>query len=276
MGRRALKKWPRSTWRLQLNRPYQRVMIIVACLAILVAVAGIALVSFGSPVSTAAPQVRVTSPLVTPSPTVPPSPTIAPHATATATATKTVSTPAMVPSPTKSTPAPTAEAKQPAPAAVVPPASEPVTITFDRIGLRDAPVAQMAAPPNGGVIEPPTDSQHPDINFRPYWISSFGKPGANATDTVYIVGHACTGDCWQASWSVFNHLGEAQKGDRISFRTQTGTVTYEVTKKIVNQKDVPEQKAGTWAVEPGGMRIIACYPGDFDGQNVTVFGKIVQ
>jgi hypothetical protein len=166
--------------------------------------------------------------------------------------------------------------EQPAPAAVVPSASEPVTITFDRIGLKDTPVAQMEAPPNGGVIEPPTDSQHPDINFRPYWISSFGKPGANATDTVYIVGHACTSDCWQASWSVFNHLGEAQKGDRISFRTQTGTVTYEVTKKIVNQKNVPEQKAGTWAIEPGGMRIIACYPGDFDGQNVTVFGKIVQ
>lgn len=165
----------------------------------------------------------------------------------------------------------------PAPqAAVVPPSSDPVTITFDRIGLQGAPVAQMTAPANGGVIEPPTDSQNPDVNFRPYWISSFGKPGKDATDTVYVVGHACSSECWQPSWSVFNHLGEAQVGDRISFQTQTGTVTYEVTKTIVNRKNVPEDMQDTWNKKPGEMRIIACSPTDFDGKNVTVFAKLVQ
>ena len=272
MGRRALKTWPNATWRKPSDQLYRRVMVTIACLAVMGVAVGVILLSYGTPVSTGAPHVNTASPLATSSPTATASPTTASYAAATATPSPVASTSA----PTTATSTTAAAVKQPAPAAVVPPASEPVTITFDRIGLQDAPVAQMVAPPNGGVIEPPTDSQHPDLNFRPYWISSFGKPGANATDTVYIVGHACTGDCWQASWSVFNHLGEAQIGDRISFRTHTGTVTYEVTKKIVNQKNVPEQKAGTWAVEPGGMRIIACYPGDFDGQNVTVFGKIVQ
>lgn len=255
----------------------RRLLILLACLALLIGVAGTALISIGStPTATVTAAPATVHDAWPPASVITESPSPAGSATAQASA---------LPSEEADTTAPDAPETAVSPATLpptlapvaAPPASEPVTVTYERIGLQQAPVAQMEAPSQkSGVISPPTNPSNPDINFQPYWISTFGKPGNGATDTVYLVGHACTADCWKSSWSVFNRLGEAEVGDRISFQTETGTVTYEVTKKIINRKDVPEEKEDTWKKRPGEMRIIACYPGNFEDQNVTVFGKIVK
>lgn len=121
-------------------------------------------------------------------------------------------------------------------------------------------------------LEPPPDG------FG-HWLYNYGKAGAGAINTVYVIGHSCYGVGCTAAAFPFNNLSEAaayKSGDLITLTTTGGhRVNYRVTNMCRYGKDSPpEQKCGTWDVVPGRLVLMSCYTQDPHGTNVVVFATI--
>lgn len=169
-------------------------------------------------------------------------------------------TPAQTPLPTPSS--------QPTPltaAPAGPPAAPPQRLVYPaaEIDVAVLPLDLESAAGGDRTIVPPA-------TMDGYWLTPFGMPGADSTNTTYIVGHS-----WQDLEAPFNRLStHAAAGDRLTVATSAGATEYQVdfvtTYVKSGLKDSP-----VWEVAPQRLVLISCYTDDLWGTNVVVVASPV-
>ena len=161
---------------------------------------------------------------------------------------------------------PPAAAPKPAPEEVAPNQGEPTRIVYPEADISMSVVPMAVA--EGAEIVPPEDSNG-------HWLSTYGKPGKAARDTVYIVAHSCGlgyANCSPETFPFNNLSDKAKAGQRITVATSEGDVHYRVTRTMVYPKSGPSlDKEETWAVVPDRLVLISCYTQDLLGTNFVVF-----
>lgn len=135
----------------------------------------------------------------------------------------------------------------PAPSGV----SAPVRVQVPAVGL-DAAVVPIT--PTGGELDPPRLD-------RAYWIESYGSPGADATNTVYLAGHSV-----DRGEAVFDPLFDQERqaarvhhGDEVTITTDAGAVTYVVEETQRYPKSELADQAEVWRIVPGRLVLITCF-----------------
>lgn len=135
----------------------------------------------------------------------------------------------------------------PAPSGVAP----PVRVQVPAVGL-DAAVVPIT--PAGGELDPPRLD-------RAYWIESYGSPGPDATNTVYLAGHSV-----DRGAAVFDPLFDQERqaalvksGDEVTITTDAGAVTYVVDETQRYPKSELAGQAEVWRIVPGRLVLITCF-----------------
>ena len=179
-------------------------------------------------------------------------PSSAPAASSDSTS-ETASPDAEIPSP------PVAEPTSPQPEAM-PLAAPPQRLTIPAAGLEVA-VGEI---PGSNHIDPPTFDMA-------YWVSRYGQPGRDSTDSVYIVGHSMEGGGWQLNKLSYG----VDVGDEVQLQTANGTVKYVVDNVFVTPKPTLGESA-IWAPNPGHLYLISSYEGNIWNDNIVVSATPVQ
>jgi len=125
------------------------------------------------------------------------------------------------------------------------------TLRIDALGIA-APIDGMKA--NNGVVDPPTHD-------AAYWLSEYGAPSVNATNTVYLVGHS-----WSKGPAVFNSFTDAQSqqskvpvGTTIVVAAGGRPLTYVVDATARYAKSQLTTTKDVWAIVPGRLVLITCF-----------------
>jgi sortase (surface protein transpeptidase) len=152
----------------------------------------------------------------------------------------------------------------PAPSGVAP----PVRIQVPAVGL-DAAVVPIT--PAGGELDPPRLD-------RAYWIESYGSPGPDATNTVYLAGHSV-----DRGTAVFDPLFDQERqtalvksGDEVTITTDAGAVTYVVDETQRYPKSELANEAEVWRIVPGRLVLITCFQRNGGGRstdNLVVYAN---
>jgi hypothetical protein len=148
---------------------------------------------------------------------------------------------------------------------VLPTAARPTRIAYPLAGI------DVAIHP----LEPSQDETAsrtlvPPLTMDGYWLTPFGVPGAESTDTTYIIGHS-----WEDRDAPFNHLSSASApGQEFEVTTETGTVRYRVDSITTYLKDTLKDSP-IWEIVPNRMVLISCYTEDPWGKNVVVVASPV-
>lgn len=192
------------------------------------------------------------------------------------------SAPASAPAPTPPAPpaavesAPTTAPTQPAPevtgapgasapssaASPTPGGTPPLHLTFPAAGV-DMPVEALVPTE----AELAARSLEPPLTQDAYWLANYGRPGPGSTDTTYIAGHS-----WIGLDAPFNRIADhAAVGQQFTVGTAAGPVAYRVTAVATYTKDTLRD-APIWAVQPGAVVLVTCYPEDPHGKNLVVTG----
>lgn len=178
-------------------------------------------------------------------------------------------------------PSPSVTIAPPEPVAKVPARGEPISLTIPSIGFVQTALGNMVAGPSGSVLNPPTFADPAEYwrNFAPYWLSDLGVPGSAATDTVFVMGHACTAGCTDPSWVRFNHLIDLKVGEVVTFTTTAGDIRYAVRTTVSYTNDQLVNDAAlarrVWGKHPGELHLISCSEsvpgsGNFDQRTVMI------
>lgn len=149
------------------------------------------------------------------------------------------------------------------------PRSQPVHITFDRLGI-DSEVMQVGKLPDGTMETPPV------LSGVTGWYKHSPTPGELGPSI--IVGHV---DSYEGP-SVFWRLREAVPGDTVVVKRKDGkTATFKVTSiKSFEQDDFPTQRV-YGNIDYAGLRLITC-GGTFNARtqhydrNTVVFAELVD
>jgi sortase (surface protein transpeptidase) len=150
-------------------------------------------------------------------------------------------------------PATTAASASPEPSVTPVPSgvAAPLRVQVPAVGL-DAAVVPIT--PTGGELDPPRLD-------RAYWIESYGSPGPDADNTVYLAGHSV-----DRGAAVFDPLfdQEAQtalvkSGDEVTITTDAGAVTYVVDETQRYPKSQLASEAEVWRIVPGRLVLITCF-----------------
>lgn len=152
------------------------------------------------------------------------------------------------------TPTPTPEA-EPEPEVGDVGAAPPLRVEIPRVGV-DLDVLPIQ--PSGGVIDPPTMAEA-------YWIESYGAPGTDATNTVYLAAHSSL----HHEDAAFNPLLDVEHqesvlapGDEVRVTTANGVLLYEVTGSIrYGKRELPDARE-VWLIEPDVLHLITCFQQD--------------
>jgi len=125
------------------------------------------------------------------------------------------------------------------------------TLRIDALGIA-APIDGMKA--KNGVVDPPTHD-------AAYWLSEYAAPSANATNTVYLVGHS-----WSNGPAVFNSFTDAASqqskipvGTTIVVVAGSGPLTYVVDATATYAKSQLTTTKDVWAIVPGRLVLITCF-----------------
>lgn len=145
------------------------------------------------------------------------------------------------------------------------PAAPPTRLEIPAIEF-DATVRGMSVG-DDAVIYPPTFDEA-------FWLEDFGQPGADAANTVYLVGHSSAD-----GRAVFDPLIDRQRqrsslevGDEIVVTTENGAVVYLVQAVRYHAKTALPEVADVWAPSPGRLVLITCA---YDGSNATASDNLV-
>lgn len=161
----------------------------------------------------------------------------------------------------------------------VPAQAEPTTLTIATLGFDRMSLDRMIAGPSGSTLNPPTYSDPHEVwrNFAPNWVSDLGVPGRAATDTVFILGHACAAGCQEVSWQRFNRLVDLKVGDPIVLGTAVGDIRYAVTGMVSYQNNTVTRdvQRRVWGRHPGELHLVSCSEsvpgsGNFDQRTVII------
>jgi hypothetical protein len=158
---------------------------------------------------------------------------------------------------------PPAVAAPPAPAGV--PAAPPERLVYPAAEIDVAVLPLDPDSVDGGdrTIVPPATTDG-------YWLTPFGMPGADSTNTTYIVGHS-----WQDLQAPFNRLStHAAEGDRLTVATPAGVTEYQVDSVTTYVKSGLKDSP-IWEVAPQRLVLISCYTDDLWGTNVVVVASPV-
>ena len=175
------------------------------------------------------------------------------------------------PAAASSSPAPPAVTAPPVPAALVLPASSPVSVTVPAIGI-NSPLIELGRNPDGTVEVPSLD----DPDSKPGWYRNSPSPGA--LGPAIILGHV---DSRAFGPGVFYSLQDLQPGDPIDVARADGTVAEFAVDSVqtVQKSDFPTlQVYGN--LDHAGLRLITC-GGEFDPNarsyesNIIVFASLV-
>jgi sortase (surface protein transpeptidase) len=157
--------------------------------------------------------------------------------------------------PTGGTSASAATSMTPAPSGV----AAPVRVQVPAVGL-DAEVVPIAAA--GDELDPPRLD-------RAYWIETYGSPGPDATNTVYLAGHSI-----DRGAAVFDPLFDQEQqtalvksGDEVTITTDAGAVTYVVDETQRYPKSELANEAEVWRIVPGRLVLITCFQRNGGGRS---------
>lgn len=158
----------------------------------------------------------------------------------------------------------------PSTATAVPPtdsAGPPIRLLLPAAGL-DAPIRADATPP-GGVVDPVS---YTDVA----WLTAYGAPGSNATDTVYLAGHSSGEDV-----TVFDPLltpgGTARDlaGEDVVVETDRSMIRYRIDgpARYLHKEEIATDPE-VWRRVPGRLLLITCDQSR-DDRNVVFFASYV-
>jgi len=149
---------------------------------------------------------------------------------------------------------------------VVLPASDPVSISIPRIGVRST-LSELGLDRSGS-LEPPQD---PAVAG---WYSHGASPGA--LGPAGIAGHVT----WDGASAVFHRLGRLKRGDHVAVTRKDGKTAIFTVDGVaqVSKSRFPSQ-AVYGAIDHAGLRLITCGgPYDWDKHtyldNVIVFATL--
>jgi sortase (surface protein transpeptidase) len=173
-------------------------------------------------------------------------------------------------SPGRATAPPTGPSASPEPSLASVPSgvAPPVRVQVPAVGL-DAAVVPIT--PAGGELDPPRLD-------RAYWIESYGSPGPDATNTVYLAGHSV-----DRGTAVFDPLFDQERqtalvksGDEVTITTDAGAVTYVVDETQRYPKSELANEAEVWRIVPGRLVLITCFQRNGGGRstdNLVVYAN---
>lgn len=138
----------------------------------------------------------------------------------------------------------------------------------------DLDLAVLPISPVGGRIDPPTVEEA-------YWIQDYGRPGSDADNTVYLVGHSSIRmpAALNPLLDVEHQDSVLQPGDEVRVTTANGVLRYEVTAWTRYDKDGLPGADDVWAISPGTLQIITCFQEDgqaFADDNLVVTATLVE
>lgn len=179
--------------------------------------------------------------------------------------------PSATPSATRSAPPSPTPSPTPSflPAFVAMAAPERVEIPAVELDLAVLPIS-----PVDGRINPPTVEEA-------YWIQDYGRPGSDADNTVYLVGHSSLRmpAALNPLLDVEHQDSVLQPGDEVRVTTANGVLRYEVTAWTRYDKDGLPTADDVWAIAPGTLQIITCFQEDgqaFADDNLVVTAQLVE
>lgn len=105
-----------------------------------------------------------------------------------------------------------------------------------------------------GVIDPPTMVQAHRVRGI---TDPDTLPGPQASNTVYLAGHA-----WDQDEAAFTALNDVQVGAEVVLTTPAGRLTYRILSVDEVPKDRIAEFAPAWQVRPGGLVLLTCSPKD--------------
>jgi sortase (surface protein transpeptidase) len=130
-------------------------------------------------------------------------------------------------------------------------ATAPLRIQVPAVGL-DAAVLPIT--PSEGELDPPRLD-------RAYWIETYGSPGSDSTNTVYLAGHSV-----DRGSAVFDPLFDQDEqralvgaGDEITITTDAGVVRYVVEDTQRYPKSELAGETEVWRIVPGRLVLITCF-----------------
>ncbi len=126
----------------------------------------------------------------------------------------------------------------------------------------------------GGAIspDPSTNELTPPETDLVYRWAERGRPGTDATDTVYLLGHTV-----RAGGGVFDPLQEVEIGQSIIVDTEQGEVSYRVEATRMYPKNQIQQADEVYASVPGRLILVGCYlnpDGSRQDLNFVVFAQL--
>ncbi len=177
----------------------------------------------------------------------------------------------------RSLPPPTATAPPTSPAApTTPPAQAAVQVaapTRVEVPSVDLAVDVLPVTPTGGELDPPTLTEA-------YWIETYGTPGTDSDNTVYLAGHS-----FDRGAAAFNPLFDkdaqvalVQPGAEIVVTTAAGRLTYAVESTERYPKGSLPDVDEVWNVVPGRLVLITCFQRNDGGasqDNLVVYADLV-
>ncbi|HZI96081.1 MAG TPA: class F sortase, partial [Actinomycetales bacterium] len=126
----------------------------------------------------------------------------------------------------------------------------------------------------GGELDPPTLDEA-------YWIETYGTPGSDADNTVYLAGHS-----YDSGDAAFNPLFDRAEqialvgaGDEIVVTTDAGRLTYAVDSTERYPKDELAGVDEVWKIVPDRLVLITCFQRNDGGasqDNLVVFASLVS
>ncbi|ADX73531.1 sortase family protein, LPXTG-site transpeptidase [Pseudarthrobacter phenanthrenivorans Sphe3] len=147
-----------------------------------------------------------------------------------------------------------------------PPAAPPQRLVYPAAGI-DVPVFPLD-PSSSDVA---SQTIVPPATMDGYWLTPYGMPGADSSNTTYVVGHS-----WQDIEAPFNRLStNAAAGDRLTVTTSAGTLEYQVDSVTTYVKSGLKDSP-IWEVAPNRLVLISCYTDDLWGTNVVVVASPAQ
>ncbi|NYE74754.1 sortase domain-containing protein [Microlunatus parietis] len=127
---------------------------------------------------------------------------------------------------------------------------------------------------SGGAIspDPATNELVPPETSRVYRWAERGRPGSDAGDTVYLLGHTV-----RAGGGVFDPLQHVELGQSIMVGTENGTLTYRVQATKMYPKNEIQRADEVYESVPGRLVLVGCYlnaDGSKQDLNFVVFAQL--
>lgn len=149
--------------------------------------------------------------------------------------------------------------------------SAPKRVEVPSVGLD---VQVLPVTPEGGELDPPTLDEA-------YWIETYGAPGSDADNTVYLAGHS-----YDSGDAAFNPLFDRAEqialvaaGDEIVVTTEAGRLTYAVDSTERYPKDELAGVDEVWRIVPDRLVLITCFQRNDGGasqDNLVVYAHLTS